>query len=74
MMARLLARGREIGARRANELGALLEQAAVDELPPDLSAERIEGGVAIAGRGLARRLLTDARLRGIGLMMKGRIG
>lgn len=74
MMERLLARGREIGARRMEELTALVEQAAIEELPPDIRVERTNGGVAILGRRLMRRLLSDARLRGLGLMMKGRIG
>ena len=74
MMERLLARGREFGSRRVEEIGALIEQTAIEELPPDLRIERVGGGVTILGRGLARRLLHDARLRGIGLLMKGRMG
>lgn len=74
MMERLLARGREIGLRRARELVALVEQAAIEELPPDLGVERVDDGVAVAGRRLMRRLIDDARLRGLGLLVKGRIG
>jgi hypothetical protein len=71
MMERLLARGREIGARRVEMMMALVEQAARDELPPDIGVERIEGGVALLGRRIAVRLLGDARLRGLAALVRG---
>lgn len=71
MMERLLARGAAIAAREADFMAELIEQAARDELPPDVGVERIDGGVAIFGRGVLRRFLFDARLRGLAMLAKG---
>ena len=71
MMEGLLARATAIAARRADMLAALLEQAARDELPGDIGVERVDEGIVLRGRGLARRMLDDARLRGFGLLLKG---
>jgi hypothetical protein len=54
-------------------LAALIEQAAREELPADVTVEPFEGGLMLAGRRLARRMFDDARLRGIGLLAKGRM-
>lgn len=71
MMEGLLARGAVIAARRAEMLVATLAQAARDELPADISVEPMERGIALIGRRLARRMVDDARLRGLGLLAKG---
>jgi hypothetical protein len=73
MMDRLLARGLALGRARATMLAALIEQAAREELPADVTVEPFEGGLTLAGRRLARRMFDDARLRGIGLLAKGRM-
>ncbi len=63
MSERLEARARQMTARR---IGEILDDLMAADLPPGLSAERVDGGVAIQGRGLLRRLAYDARLRAIG--------
>lgn len=40
-------------------------QSAGDELPHDLRAERIDGGVAIVGPAVRLRALTEARIAGL---------
>lgn len=70
MMERLLERARAIGARRVAVLAALIEHAARDELPAEVEVEPVAGGIVLAGRRLGRRMLDDARLRGIGLLVK----
>ena len=70
MMERLLARGREIAARRVEMMAVLVEQAARDELPADIGVERSDAGVAIFGRRIAARLLGDARLRGLAALVR----
>lgn len=47
------------GAARAALLGEALQRAAADELPA-MDARPIDGGIRIAGRGLARRLAFEA--------------
>lgn len=54
-----------VRARMEARIEALAEQARA-ELPPGLFVERRGDGIAIGGRGLARALAFDARLRGIG--------
>ena len=45
-----------------------IEQAAADELPADVVAERVDGGIRLSGPRLALRWMTDARLRGLALL------
>ncbi len=45
-----------------------IEQAAADELPADIAAERVDGGIRLSGPRLALRRMTDARLRGLALL------
>jgi hypothetical protein len=71
MMRNILARGQAIGARRVAEVVDALVASAEAELPPGLAVERMDDGVGISGRGLARRLAFDGRLRGLTLLLKG---
>jgi hypothetical protein len=73
MMERLLARGADIAAQRVEMLAALIEQAAREELPADVSVERSAEDVAIVGRGIGARLLGDSRLRGLAMLVRGLI-
>jgi hypothetical protein len=70
-MRAILARGRELGARRTAELIDALVETAEAELPADLKVERQADGISIAGRGLARRIAFDPRLRSLALLLKG---
>lgn len=45
-----------------------IEHAAADELPGDVVAERVDGGIRLSGPRLALRWMTDARLRGLALL------
>lgn len=71
MMERLLARGKAIAVRRTEIMMELIEQAARDELPADVGVERAADGVAIVGRRIAARLIGDARLRGLAMLVRG---
>lgn len=65
-------------ARRARARAILLAQAlreaAAAELPADLTVAETDRGIAIAGRGLARRLAFDAALRGFARLLRGIAG
>lgn len=71
MFERLMARGlKRAEAQRARRISGLAERVAED-VPPDVHVEIRDEGVVLAGRGLRRRWLGDARLRSIGLLAKG---
>ncbi len=60
MMEQLLKRGQAIAEERAEAVvGTLLAR----PLPPGISAERIDTGIMLSGRGLRRRFVTDAAMR-----------
>lgn len=65
MMQGILAHGRAIARARAADLIEALVEAAETELPADLTVESSGDGIAVSGRGLARRLAFDGRLRGL---------
>lgn len=56
-------------ARRARRIAALAEQVG-DDLP-DVALSVDADGLVLEGRGLLRRVMSDARLRAIGLFAKG---
>ena len=60
MMERLLKRGHAI-AQDAVE--AAVNARLARPLPPGISAERIDTGIMLSGRGLRRRFVTDAAVR-----------
>ena len=60
MMERLLKRGQAI-AQDAVE--AAVDARLARPLPPGISAERIDTGIMLSGRGLRRRFVTDAAVR-----------
>jgi hypothetical protein len=62
MMERLLKRGRQIGAARAEEVAEAL---VAKPLPPGIRVERISNGITFSGQGLRRRYVTDAALRAL---------
>lgn len=53
-----------LAAARVRTIAVALAEAAEAEMPPSLSVERREDGVAIAGRGLFQRLAFEPGLRG----------
>ena len=55
-----------IGARRAETVADQLYERAIADVPPGVRVERVVGGIALSGRRLSERMLTDARLREIG--------
>jgi len=71
MFERLMARGlKRAEAQRARRVAGLAK-AVVSDLPPDVAVETGSDGITLVGRGLRRRMLSDARLRAIGLLAKG---
>lgn len=55
----------EAAARlRVARLADALRETAEADLPAGVDVERVEGGVAFTGRGLARAIAFDGRLRG----------
>jgi len=72
-MRTIFARGERLAQRRAAELIDALVETAEAELPADLMVEREAEGIALRGRGLARRLAFDPRLRGLVLLLKARL-
>lgn len=62
MMERLLKRGQAIAQERVEAaVGALLAR----PLPPGIQIERVSVGITLSGRGLRRRYVTDAAMRGL---------
>ena len=71
MFERLMARGlKRAEAQRARRIAGLAERVAED-VPPGVAVEAGPEGVILVGRGLRRRMLSDVRLRAIGLLAKG---
>lgn len=70
MMAALEARGERAGARRVARTLERLEAAVRDEVPDDVRVAREGAAVVLSGRGLRARMLEDARLRGLGLLVR----
>ncbi|MHA6718788.1 hypothetical protein ACX40Y_04985 [Sphingomonas sp. RS6] len=68
-MARLIARGRDAGERRAADAAARLGERLAAEFP-DLDIEAGEAGVTIVGRGLWRRWLAEPMLRWTGGLLR----
>ncbi|MDP8995356.1 MAG: hypothetical protein M3N07_10365 [Pseudomonadota bacterium] len=65
MLERLEEEGRRLAERcRERRRRALAAQLAA-ELPGGIAAEETEEGVRLSGRGLARRLILDPRLRAL---------
>lgn len=74
MFERLMARAaRQAAARRARAIARLAERAGED-MPPGIHVEAGEEGVVLSGPGLRWRWLNDARLRSIGLFLRGEGG
>lgn len=74
MFERLMEQGKKSAeARRVRAIARLAERAGED-LPPGVSVETVEDGVVLFGHGLLRRMLSDVRLRAIGLLAKGESG
>jgi hypothetical protein len=53
-----------LAAARVRTVAVALAEAAEAEMPPGLSVERREDGIAIAGRGLLQRMAFEPGLRG----------
>jgi hypothetical protein len=69
MMERMEARGRAIAAEAQREtIAALAER--VGETVPGVTATPEADGVALSGRGLARRVLDEPALRWIGSLVR----
>jgi hypothetical protein len=60
MMEQLLKRGQAIAQARVE---AAVDARLTRPLPPGISAERIDTGIMLSGRGLRRRFVTDAAVR-----------
>lgn len=60
MMERLLKRGQAIAQASVE---AAVDARLARPLPPGISAERIDTGIMLSGRGLRRRFVTDATVR-----------
>lgn len=62
------ARGARAGARRVAAMCVRLAEAAGDEVPRDVAVTVEEDCVVLTGRRLGARSLSDARMRGIGML------
>lgn len=62
----MIGRIEAVAQARAGRLADALCEIADGDLPAGVRAERVEDGVAFAGRGLAGALAFDGRLRGWG--------
>ena len=62
MMERLLKHGQGIAQARVE---AAVNARLARPLPPGISAERIDTGIMLSGRGLRRRFVTDAAVRAL---------
>lgn len=67
----LQARAEKLGAARVAAVLARGEAALRDEVPADVRVAREAGALVLSGRGLQARAIGDARLRGLGLVLKG---
>lgn len=65
MMERLLKRGEQLAALHSDAATQALADMLRAELPPGIEVERVSVGITLAGRGLRRRYITDARLRAL---------
>ena len=65
MFERLAERARRLAEARAAERRRALKQEMEAALPPGIRVEVSEEGVRLSGRGLVRRFVLDARLRGL---------
>lgn len=74
MFKRLTERGKQLGERRRMQSIARLAERADADLPSGVRVEALENGIVLIGRGLLRRMLSDVRLRAIGLLAKGNGG
>lgn len=63
MLAGLIARGATLGRERARAAAGRLAKDMADAAPGDVRIAAGEDGVTLSGRGLRRRMITDARLR-----------
>lgn len=63
MFEHLLSRAQTLAAHRR---AAQVERLIADAPPPGITVTRSEEGVVLSGRGLRRRLITDAVLRSFG--------
>lgn len=63
MFKRFLRRVEDAARRRADARAASLAERLRETLPAGIGAEAVEAGVGLSGRGLLRRLMTDAGLR-----------
>lgn len=63
MMERLFERGQQIAALHTDATAQALAEMLRTALPPGIQVERVSVGITLAGRGLRRRYVTDARLR-----------
>lgn len=56
------------GELRADEAVArTIIQLAITPVPPGVTVEPVDGGIALTGKGLRRRMLNDPKLRNFGL-------
>ena len=63
MFERILRRIEDAARRRAEARAAGLAERLRETLPGGIGAEAVEAGVMLSGRGLLRRLMTEAGLR-----------
>jgi hypothetical protein len=68
-MTKLIARGREIGKRAATIAAIEVADVVAQELPGAV-VEATEVGVKVAGKGLLRRVIEGAAVRGLGILMR----
>jgi len=66
----LVARAERMAVERARMTADALVEAAAGELPADVSVAREGEAVVLSGRGLGVRSLRDARLRGLGWLLR----
>lgn len=65
MMDSLLARGRRLAVARAEAVATALMLRLAGQLPSGIKVQRIASGIALTGKKLRRRFITDARFRGL---------
>ncbi len=64
-MERLLKRGEQLAISHTDAAAQALADMLRAQLPAGIAVERVSVGITLAGRGLRRRYVTDARLRAL---------
>ena len=63
MFERLINHGQQVAGARADDILIRLMAQLKDELPTGIAVEPVSGGLALFGKRLRRRFVTDPRLR-----------